>query len=312
MTLFVAIIASLAAAGVTLLIVGLRGRCVDDHRLCRRCGFDLFGSPIDTMRCSECGSDLAHPRAIRIGHRERRRRPIAIGSLMLCPAILVAIGAATPWTKDGNRQRLMPVWLLLRNTDSADLIELNRRLVAKTLSPAEIRQVIVAALHAQTRTRRPWLRAWGSFVETARGAGYVTDAQWLQYARNSVPLNLATDKIVAGDRHFSVMALFPPGRVANPRIWRVALEAPRAVGADDLIASANISGYRGSDVGNGGVLKQTFILRDPIAAPAAVTTTAATRRVRIEVHVAIYDNVPRGKMLVEWTQPFDVVLAPED
>jgi cytochrome c-type biogenesis protein CcmH/NrfF len=31
--------------GVLLVVRGMRGRAVDDHPICRRCGFDLFGRP---------------------------------------------------------------------------------------------------------------------------------------------------------------------------------------------------------------------------------------------------------------------------
>src|SRR5688572_29100978 len=38
-------------AATVLLIAGLRGRRVDDHPLCRRCGFDLVGSPRESVVC---------------------------------------------------------------------------------------------------------------------------------------------------------------------------------------------------------------------------------------------------------------------
>jgi hypothetical protein len=36
-----------AFAAAALLVFALRGRRVDDHPLCRKCGFDLFGKPPD-------------------------------------------------------------------------------------------------------------------------------------------------------------------------------------------------------------------------------------------------------------------------
>jgi tRNA(Ile2) C34 agmatinyltransferase TiaS len=54
----------LIVVGISALVRGLRGRRIDDHPLCRRCGFDLTGKPETSTRCPECGSDLRRPRAI--------------------------------------------------------------------------------------------------------------------------------------------------------------------------------------------------------------------------------------------------------
>ena len=59
-------------AGAVLLVIGLRGRRVGDHPVCRRCGFDLFGNPA-AARCPECGADLGVSGAVRTGHLRRRR-----------------------------------------------------------------------------------------------------------------------------------------------------------------------------------------------------------------------------------------------
>lgn len=62
---------SLVAAG--LILFALRGRRVNRHPICRQCGFDLFGKPKESTVCGECGADLHHGRAIRVGAREKRR-----------------------------------------------------------------------------------------------------------------------------------------------------------------------------------------------------------------------------------------------
>jgi ribosomal protein L37E len=58
-----------ASVGLALTFRGLRGVRLDDHPLCRRCGYDLYGAPAGTTTCTECGADLARPRAMKIGHR---------------------------------------------------------------------------------------------------------------------------------------------------------------------------------------------------------------------------------------------------
>jgi hypothetical protein len=79
--------------GVALMFVGMCGRRVDDHPICRRCGFDLFGRPEGSTICSECGGDLTKRRAIRDGRRVRRGGMIAIGALLLSITLTLGGGA---------------------------------------------------------------------------------------------------------------------------------------------------------------------------------------------------------------------------
>src|SRR5687768_5297540 len=132
---------ALAAAATALFIFwGMRGRRVDDHPLCRRCGFDLFGRAEGATNCSECGADLRRRRAIRIGHRVRRRRVIGAAT----PVLLAAVGwlGVVGWGRakgvDWNQHK--PLWLLEREAGGADvaardvaIAELSRRLVGGKL-----------------------------------------------------------------------------------------------------------------------------------------------------------------------------------
>src|SRR5688500_20138720 len=71
-------------AGMLFVRLGLRGKRVDDHPLCRRCGFDLFGLPEGATECSECGADLSvRWKAVRIGNRHRRGGLDAGGARLL-------------------------------------------------------------------------------------------------------------------------------------------------------------------------------------------------------------------------------------
>src|SRR3982751_3540492 len=76
------------------LLYALRGRRVDDHPICRRCGFDVFGRPEGSSTCSECGADLARRRAIRVGRRERRRglARVAGSGVLMSAVVLGGIG----------------------------------------------------------------------------------------------------------------------------------------------------------------------------------------------------------------------------
>lgn len=60
----------------------------------------LAGSPGGRDRCAECGADLSRPRAIRIGHRVRNTRLIAL-------ALLVILVAGAGWQLlDRQRERI--------------------------------------------------------------------------------------------------------------------------------------------------------------------------------------------------------------
>jgi hypothetical protein len=86
-------------AGVILAAVGARGRRVGDHLHCRACGFDLFGKPESSTRCSECGSDLDARRAVVVGVRRRILWLVFLGLFLLTSGTGVALPFARqlPW-----------------------------------------------------------------------------------------------------------------------------------------------------------------------------------------------------------------------
>src|SRR5688500_18711994 len=106
--------AAVLLVSAALLVYALRGRRMDDHPVCRRCGFDLIGNPADSRVCSECGADLSSRRAVRVGRRETRRGLVKL----MAPLMLVSLGllGVQGWGKargvDWNRQK--PAWWLER------------------------------------------------------------------------------------------------------------------------------------------------------------------------------------------------------
>src|SRR4051794_34691105 len=84
---------------------GLRGRAIDNHPICRRCGFDLYALD-NAERCPECGTELSASR-IRLGHRARRPVPLTIGISLMLPAVLLlaAISYAALKHLDINRYK---------------------------------------------------------------------------------------------------------------------------------------------------------------------------------------------------------------
>lgn len=89
-------LAMLFAVAIIMLLAGLRGRKLDEHPVCRGCGFYLVGMYPGGERCPECGKALDE-RSVRIGRRERRRA-LMIGGAILATAMLlplIGLGAAS-------------------------------------------------------------------------------------------------------------------------------------------------------------------------------------------------------------------------
>lgn len=108
-----AILAITLLIGAALLTLGLRGRRINDHPICRRCEFDLVGVYPDADRCPECGRELDGPRQIRTGQRRRGRKSIAIGLLLLLVPVLS--GAAFAWSawRGVSLYSYAPDWYLI-------------------------------------------------------------------------------------------------------------------------------------------------------------------------------------------------------
>jgi hypothetical protein len=189
--------ALLVSAG--LLVHALRGRRVDDHPVCRKCGFDLFGKPTGSSICSECGADLTRPRATRVGRRERRRRVIAVALpvLLLCTAWLGLLGWGAARGTDWNRHK--PAWWLVSQARGLDvaardaaLAEMTARLKAGKLSQLQIDALADLALDLQADASRPWSDVIGDAVGAARQAGQLSPARWQRYARQATVLRFET------------------------------------------------------------------------------------------------------------------------
>src|SRR3954449_11905348 len=96
-TVLLAAAIPLGAMAIALIVLrrGARGRRIDDHPLCRKCRYDLFGLPAPTA-CPECGADLTKPAAVVIGNRHPHRLMVytAGGAMLASLAVLVFNGRA--------------------------------------------------------------------------------------------------------------------------------------------------------------------------------------------------------------------------
>ena len=214
--------AALLVLAVPLLWLAARGRRTDDHPLCRKCGFDLFGKPADATRCSECGADLRRRRAVRVGNRQRRHR--------LAYMSFIGVAAGAGWLGvggwraaqhvDWNRHK--PLWWVKKDLDAppgpardAALRELGKRVAEQKLPDAEVAALIDRALAYQADVTKPWSPAWGEVVEAARWAGRCPAERWKRYLTHSVT--------------FSIEVLGQENRTGEPVVVRL-LRGPDRVG----------------------------------------------------------------------------------
>lgn len=106
------LIVILLAAGVIFLMIGLRGRRVNDHPICTACGFDLDGL-VSPARCPECGADLAAAAAVRVGVRVRRPRLAIAGGVMLLAGVLGLSAGVAAFLGGPNVHKVTPTGVLL-------------------------------------------------------------------------------------------------------------------------------------------------------------------------------------------------------
>ena len=109
--------AVVAVAAAALLVIGRRGRRVNDHPICRRCGFDLVGRPADSSACAECGADLRRRRAVRRGARQPIRGMVTSAAILLVPSVVLLGFHAWFAATDVPFVQREPLWWLLNDAD---------------------------------------------------------------------------------------------------------------------------------------------------------------------------------------------------
>ncbi|MCC6679039.1 MAG: hypothetical protein IT436_18085 [Phycisphaerales bacterium] len=182
-----------AVAGLMALVLGLRGRKIDDHPICRKCRFDLVGVWPGAEKCPECGAEIADARARRVGNRRRSGRLITVGAVLaaiggvpLATLVLsVLIGpAANPYK---------PVWLLVTEARysgpgvaTAAMGELGSRITKKKLDRVTVSKLIAEGLARQADVQAPWLPGWGDFIMAAWNGGFAGNADLAAYIRGGV------------------------------------------------------------------------------------------------------------------------------
>ena len=157
--------------GALLLAAGLRGRRVGDRPHCRRCGYDLSGTPNQT--CSECGADLSRPGATAIGRRQRRAG-LAWGGLALLLVAALPLAASVLGLRGDDWK---PTFVLLWESpgDAGARRELAGRWADGRLSDAAAAELTAQAMAAHAA--EVWDETWWPVIEEAIRQDALDDEQ---------------------------------------------------------------------------------------------------------------------------------------
>lgn len=194
--------------GIVLLVLGLRGRRVDDHPVCRDCGFDLSGVYPASSTCPECGAGLRRPRGVRIGNRRRRWVLAGVGA-----ALVLVLGAALPtgmtaFLSGRNVVAHLPLRVLLwegrhAGPESSQIVadEVLNRLLAGTPTPTNYARIIDAALDIQGEPSDRWGDAWAKVLDRAKVDNAIRQDQQDRHNRQAAVVSVvARPRVRAGGR----------------------------------------------------------------------------------------------------------------
>ena len=238
--------------GLALVRLGLRGRTVGDHPRCRKCGFDLFGQPPGFTTCPECGATVATAagliaKSTRIGQRKRRWWTLAFGIALAVLPTAWLVGASE--LSDVNFNAMTPATALRwqagfgGSTAQSAVAELDRRLLAGSLSDEAVDAIVADFLADQADLSRPWMISKGDFVQHAHAAGRVSDADWNRYGGQGLKLMLTHRPVVRAGQPVPVVIASRPLRfgssIAFNLRWCLTDDAGRAATAGPLVADCH-------------------------------------------------------------------------
>ncbi len=186
-----------ALLGLGMIVLGLRGRKVDTHPICRACGFDLFNLKPNASTCPECGSDITIPRATRCGNRRRNTRAVQLGGLLVLFSSGVISIALWARSAQFDWNTVKPAWMLLRDTRSNDakrsdaaLGELTARFQNDALSLAMLNTLAERTLSVHGDDEARWSDGWELLLRRLLMRGALNDEQVVRYARQTLLTSL--------------------------------------------------------------------------------------------------------------------------
>jgi len=153
---WLALVATTLIAGMGWMGLGKR---VGDHPYCRKCGFDLFGKPEQSTRCSECGAELSQKRAVVIGVRVRGYKWLAASVFLFILGSLICGRPAYQLAMAVNWRLFEPMSMLVSELNGSNYVaaerEIARRFNEGRISVSQVR-TLVNHLAAIQPGRRGW------------------------------------------------------------------------------------------------------------------------------------------------------------
>lgn len=231
--------AALVVVGIVLIVIGFRGKKLNNNPVCRGCGFDLQGVLPAGVTCPECGAGLKRPNAVRQGARRKRWVVASMGMLLvLLPlAAFVLVGGAILSGSDINKHK--PVGLLLVEARYAGAsltrdaaAELLDRLLTGKLTPEQTKNIARTALDLQADLTRPWCVEWGDFIEHAHTQGVITKDEHERYMNQSAVLECKVRPVVERGASVPVVVKLKESRAGSGSQFMVSI----------LLESATIGG----------------------------------------------------------------------
>ena len=186
MVVFASVAGGALLVGLVLVRLGLRGRAIDDHPVCRSCGRDLFGLDPRPLRCVECGK--ATRGNVRVGNRRRRRGLIYGGAAVSVAALLSLMPLVSSSVLVGDFQQYKPLWLLsFESRSSASAAgEIVRRHGDGTLTAEQLDGVVARWLEHQADAELPWITKKGDLLLDLLENGKLAPADGQRFIDNAI------------------------------------------------------------------------------------------------------------------------------
>jgi hypothetical protein len=208
--------------GVIMLFVGLLGRRLNDHPVCKWCKFDLEGVYPESVTCPECGAGLKRDRAVRIGVRRKMPALILAGALLAATPVVPIGTIAWALLTGTNIDTYKPLGILLWEARHSDgnrvtgiATEIGDRILRQKLSSDQYQRVINETLDFQADTDRRWSEAWGDLIERARLDGVLTPEQGERFNAQAAVIELRVRPTVQASGTTPVLLKLKEARVGS-------------------------------------------------------------------------------------------------